>query len=66
MKFKSLRLDSKLSQQALATLMKVDQTAISQWETGRTLPRADRLPELAKIFDCSVDELFSTDEPKAV
>ena len=66
MKFKSLRLGSKLSQQALATLMKVDQTAISQWETGRTLPRADRLPELAKIFDCSVDELFSTDEPKAV
>ncbi|MDP3486685.1 MAG: helix-turn-helix transcriptional regulator [Bacillota bacterium] len=47
-----------LTQCQLATAMGVDQTAVSQWERGETLPRADRLPDLAKILGCTIDQLL--------
>lgn len=47
-----------LTQCQLARAMGVDQTAVSQWERGETLPRADRLPMLAKILGCTVDQLL--------
>lgn len=28
------------------------------WETGKTLPTADKLPAIAALFRCSIDELF--------
>ena len=55
---KSCRLKKQLTQKELAILMNVDQTAVSQWETGESLPRADKLPQLAKILGCTVDELL--------
>jgi len=47
-----------LTQDQLADALGVDQTAVSQWERGVTLPRADKLPELAKLLGCTIDELF--------
>lgn len=32
--------------------------AVSCWERGETLPTADRLPEIARLLGCTVDELF--------
>ena len=32
--------------------------AVSCWERGQTLPTADRLPQLAKVLGCSIDDLF--------
>lgn len=58
MNIKTLRLNKRLTQGQLATLLEVDQTAVSQWETGVSAPRADKLPELAKILGCTIDELF--------
>lgn len=36
-KIKELRVKRKISQQKLAAALNVHQTAISQWETGRTM-----------------------------
>lgn len=47
-----------LTQGQLAKAMGVDQTAVSQWERGETLPRAERLPDLARILGCSIDQLL--------
>lgn len=47
-----------ISQEALAEKLAVTQSAISQWETGAAMPRADKLPELAKILECDVSDLF--------
>ena len=47
-----------ITQKELAAKMGVTQALISQWETGEAMPRSDKLPELAKILDCSIDELF--------
>lgn len=35
---------------------------IIMWETQRALPRADKLPALAKLLGCTVDELLSEDK----
>lgn len=58
MEIKSKRIKKKYSQSDLARLLDVDQTAISQWESGKSMPTADKLPELAKILGCTIDDLF--------
>ena len=56
---KQLRQSSGITQKELAVLLKVKQSAISNWETGKTLPRSDKLPKLAQIFNCDINELFN-------
>lgn len=48
-----------ISQAALAGSMRVAQQAVAKWESGESMPRADRLPKLAKILGCTIDELFA-------
>ena len=52
----------KLSQAELANLLGVTQSAVAKWETGESRPRANKLPELARIFKCSIDALFNDTE----
>lgn len=51
-----------LSQCELANMLGVDQTAVHNWERGKAMPNAKRLPAIAKILNCSVDDLFKDDE----
>ena len=53
-----LRVIQGLTQQSLALQLGVTQGLISQWEIGETSPRADKLPLLARILGCSIDELY--------
>lgn len=53
-----------LSQQALSEIVKVNQTAVSQWETGKTSPSSEILPALADALGCTIDELFRRTAPK--
>lgn len=48
----------KLSQADVAEKLQVSQVAVSMWETGEAMPRADKLPELAKILQCDIADLF--------
>ena len=57
--FKKAREASGMTQQELAKEIGVDQSAVCLWETGKTQPRAKMLPRIAKILNCSVDELLS-------
>lgn len=50
-----------MTQKELADKLNVDQTAVSQWERGEAMPRADKLPEIAKILGCTIDDLFEDD-----
>ncbi len=47
-----------LSQYDLAKMLGVDQTAVHNWERGKAMPTAKRLPAIAKILNCSVDDLL--------
>lgn len=51
-----------ITQAELADRLCVTQGAISQWETGKSFPRAELLPKLADILGCTVDELLRKEE----
>ena len=59
---KRLREEKALSQNAIADKLGVTQQAIAKWETGDAMPRADKLPELARLLGCKVDDLLSKQE----
>jgi len=71
-----LRKETGLSQKELAKYAKVNQTAVSQWETGKTEPSAESVFELCGIFDVSFDYILgrsdirgrfnTTDEEKEI
>ena len=58
---KHYREQKKLSQQEVADELNISQQAIAKWENGETLPRADKLPQLAQILDCRIDDLFDSE-----
>jgi len=60
-KLKELREKNCLKQEELAGMLGVAQSTVSMWETGYAFPRADKLPALAKILKCTVDELLCKD-----
>ncbi len=61
---KDLRVEKGLTQNNLANLCGVHQTAVSQWEKGRTAPDKKSLRILSEIFGVSVDVIMGI-EPVA-
>lgn len=58
MNIKKLREAAGISQMRLSEMISVPQSTIASWETGRALPRADKLPLIAKALGCTVDDLL--------
>ena len=56
---KVLRLKNQLTQIELAKLVQVEQSTIARYETGKYEPKFDIATKLAKIFDTTVEELYS-------
>ena len=61
-KIKEKRQAANMTQAFIAEAMQVDRTAVTKWETGEAMPRADKLPQLAKILNCSIEDLFDDKE----
>ena len=53
-----------MTQAVLAGRMNVTESAISQWENGRTLPDPTIIPDLCAILDVSADWLLSVNAEK--
>ena len=53
------RKELKLTQSDLAEKLSVTDRAISKWENGNCLPDAGTMPELCKILNISINDLFS-------
>jgi transcriptional regulator with XRE-family HTH domain len=60
---KTLRTDAGLSQQAFADLFGVHQTAVSQWEKGRTSPDIQTAKAIADRFDVDLDYVLDRELP---
>ena len=58
MGFKNARLKSGLSVSQVMDALKVSDAAVYQWETNVTRPNAKRLPEIAALYGCTIDELL--------
>lgn len=54
-----LRKKKGLSQEELGYKINVTRQTISKWELGQTSPEMDKLVELSKIFEISVDDLLN-------
>ena len=57
---KKLRLAAGLRQIDVAKKMNVDQGCVSKWENGETRPSRKYHKKLARLYKCTVDELFQT------
>lgn len=55
---KKARKNNKLSQQQLANKMNIKRQTISKWENGISYPDIDKLIELKKILNVTLDSLF--------
>lgn len=60
------RKEKGLKQEELADLVNLSPQAISKWENDQTCPDISLLPELARIFGVTVDELLSGKQEPAV
>lgn len=50
------------SQKQLADVLFVNQTAVSQWERGATIPSSHMLQRLSELYQVSIDYLLGRDE----
>ena len=62
MGIRTIRLSKNLTQDNLASLVGVTRTAVTMWESGAAMPRADKLIELAKVLGCTIDDLMKSDD----
>ena len=60
-KLYELRKKEGLSQEELAEKVNVSRQTISKWEMGQSSPEMEKLINLSKIFDISLDELVGND-----
>ena len=62
MSFRRCRRIADITQKEAAAALGVHPSAVAQWETGKTRPRAALLPKIAELYGCTVDELLKPDE----
>lgn len=62
-KIMCLRKEHNITQMELADKLGISFQAISNWERGNTMPDISKLPELAEIFNISIDELLNDKAP---
>ena len=54
-----LRKNAGITQEELAEKLNIDRSAVAKWETGQALPKAERLSQIAKTLNCTIDELLN-------
>lgn len=55
----SKRKEKNMTQSELAEILNITDRAISKWENGVCLPDASKMPDLCKILDITINDLFS-------
>lgn len=57
---KKYRQQKSLTQEQVAELLKINPQTVSRWECGTTLPDVLLLPEIARLYAVTIDDLFRT------
>ena len=63
-KIRDYRKAHKLTQGEFGELLGISPQAVSKWERVECYPDITFLPELAKMFGCSVDDFFAGDRQR--
>lgn len=61
-RLKKSRLNAKLTQNQMATMLSISQPTYAQWENGRRTPKPDTLNKLSEILNVSTDYLQGRDD----
>ena len=61
-RIKSLRKSRGITQEQLAGYLEISPQAVSRWETGASCPDISLLPQIAGLFEITVDELLGVNE----
>lgn len=59
---KQLREVNGMTQAQVAAKIGTTQACVAMWESGAAMPRADKLPEIAKVLHCDISDLFGEEE----
>lgn len=62
MGFVNSRKKAGYTQGEVAKALNITDSAVNQWESGKTRPRAGLLIRLAELYNCTIDELLRADE----
>lgn len=68
-RFRVLRNRADLTQLEVANRLGINFTAVAHWERGRSMPKADNLAGLARMYHCTIDQLLGLEplsQPSAV
>ena len=58
-KLQKIRKDNNITQEGLADKLNVSRQAVSKWESGSAYPDTEKLIQISKIFNISLDELIN-------
>lgn len=58
---KKIRKDNNLSQEELAEKLRVSRQSVSKWEQGLAYPEMDKVLQICKMFNVSMDDLLNKD-----
>lgn len=61
-KLTALRKGRELTQEQLAEQLNVSRQSVSKWESGQVVPEVEKLIEMSKAFDVSIDYLLKPSE----
>ena len=61
-KLKALRKEKNISQEKLAQYLQVSFQAVSKWENGQTYPDLSLIPDIARFFGITIDELLQAEQ----
>ncbi len=64
-KIAELRRDAGMTQEVLASRLVISPQAVSKWERGIANPDLELIPEIARLFGVSADELLGLSSPKS-
>ena len=56
--FKYYRKEANLSQKSASIALRVERSTVTKWETGKSLPNAALLPDIARLYKCSIGDLL--------
>lgn len=58
----ALRKGRELTQEQLAEQLNVSRQSVSKWESGQVVPEVEKIVELSRVFDISIDHLLKPSE----
>lgn len=65
-KLQKIRKENNITQEGLADRLNVSRQAVSKWESGQAYPDTEKLIQISKIFNVSLDELMNDNVDKSM